>query len=255
MAERLPKTLFVDIETFPIVGKVWGIWQQNVIKTVRWSTICAFDAKWYGEKQHITKALPDYRGYKPGEVDDEKIVRELWELLNEADIVVAHNGDEFDIKVMNARFIKHGLPPPAPFKTVDTKKAAKLKFRFGSNRLNDLADYLGLGRKEQTGGFDLWEECLAGNMKAWAHMKKYNKQDVNLLEAVYVRMLPWMDKHPNVGLWMGGRDRCQNCGSLDIQYRGRAYAETRVYRRFQCNDCWKWNRSTKSIDKVQVTHG
>lgn len=245
-----PKTLFIDIETFPLVVNTWGLWQQNVINTLRWSTICACSWKWKDGKQ-TTKALPDYKGYKPGAVNDEKLVNELWELLDEADIVVAHNGDDFDIKKMNARFVKYGLTPPTPYKTVDTKKVAKRLFRFDSASLNNICSYLGIGKKMSTGGFELWEGCLAGDTKSWEKMKKYNAHDVRLLEEVYDRMLPWMNDHPNKGLWRP--NSCPKCGSDRLQSRGLARTITRNYRRFQCMDCGGWSRSTQSESKTLVT--
>lgn len=253
MPEQFPRTLFLDIETFSIVGNTWGMWQQNVIKVQRWSSLCAFSAKWEGGSQ-VTRALPDYRGYTPYSVDDRELVMELWGLLNEADIVSGHNVDEFDIKKVNARFVKHGLPPPAPYKTVDTKKVAKRHFKFDSNSLNNLCDFLGIGRKLKHTGFDMWEDCLAGDVKAWAMMKKYNAHDVVLQREVYLALRPWMDNHPNMNLWRPGA--CPKCGANKLQSRGIARTLTREYKRFQCTACGGWSRGTQTTGKILVTnHG
>src|SRR5881396_1107055 len=92
-----PKILFVDIETYPTTAFVWGAYDQNIIAVREYPIICSYSAKWQGEKA-VTRALPDCKGYKPGAADDSQLVKELWHLLNEADIVVAHNGRRFDIK-------------------------------------------------------------------------------------------------------------------------------------------------------------
>lgn len=245
-----PKLAYIDIETFSIVGNTWGMWQQNIIKVQRWSSMCAFSVKWEGGKQY-TKALPDYKGYKPFSVDDRQLVEDLWNVVNDADIISGHNIDEFDIKKMNARFVKHGLPPPAPYKTIDTRKAAKKYFKFDSNSLNNLCEFFGIGKKIKHTGFDMWEDCLSGDPKAWALMKKYNAHDVILQREVYLKFRPWMANHPNFGLW-SGRDTCPKCGSEDIQYRGYAYKQSLTYRRFQCNSCTGWCEGTKSIDRATL---
>lgn len=132
------KILFLDIETFPNIGFTWGKYQQDVIEFIEEGCVACFAAKWLGEET-FAKALPDYKGYKPKSYDDFHLVEDLWKLLNEADVIVAHKGDSFDIKIIYARFLVHNLLPPAPFKTVDTLKAVKKVARFNSNRLNDLS--------------------------------------------------------------------------------------------------------------------
>jgi uncharacterized protein YprB with RNaseH-like and TPR domain len=130
-----PKILFLDVETFPNIGYTWAKYQQDVIRFKQETCLATYSYKWLGEKEVYAKGLPDYKGYKGGSYDDTALVRNLWDVINEADIIVAHNGDAFDIKVIQARFIFHKLSPPRPFKTVDTKKATKRVARFNSNKL------------------------------------------------------------------------------------------------------------------------
>lgn len=238
-----PKVLILDLETFPNIAYVWGKYQQNVIAYKQEGCIASFTAKWLGESKIIFKGLPDYSGYKPYSYDDSKIVKDLWKLLNEADIVIAHNGDAFDIPVCHARFIKYGLKPPTPFKTIDTKKIAKAVARFNSNKLDDLGETLGLGKKIKT-DWSLWDGCIKGEAESWAKMKAYNIQDVILLEKVYLRFRPWATNHPNITAFIGGS--CPKCGSTNVEYRGYAKTTTRSYRRFQCKDCGGWGRVTMS---------
>lgn len=238
-----PRILFVDLETFPNIGFTWGRFDQNVIRFTQQSCICTFVAKWAGEKEIISKSLPDYEGYAPGSYDDKLLVSDLWKLFDEADIVVAHNGDSFDIKVALGRFILHGLLPPSPFKTVDTKKVVKEVARYNSNSLDDLCSLLGLGKKIRT-DFDLWEGCINGDMKCWKQMVKYNRMDVLLLEKLYYKLLPYAKTHPNLAFWTRGT--CPKCGGHNVQYRGVQRCITRQYQRFQCNDCGSWGRVAKS---------
>lgn len=241
--------LFLDIETSPNLAYVWGMWEQNVIEFEReWYVMC-FSAKWENG-EHITKGLPDYRGYKKGSEDDEKLVKELWHLLDKADMVVAHNGDQFDLKKINARFSFYNLTPPAPYKTVDTKKVAKRYFGFNSNKLDNLGEHLGLGRKVKHEGFELWKACMAGDSKAWRTMKLYNKQDVVLLEKIYNHFLPWISNHPNAGMFEEGT-RCPKCGGEKLQKRGFALNQTTRYQRVQCQDCGGWGRVGMNLQEIK----
>lgn len=206
--------------------------------------IATFAAKWL-DKPVFAKALPDYKGYKAGSYDDRKICEDLHKLLAEADVVVAHNGNSFDVKVINARFLFHKLPPPAPFKTVDTKLAVKKVARFNSHKLDDLGKLLGEGKKVKT-DFDLWLGCINGDKAAWAKMVKYNKQDVILLEKIYLRILPWISNHPNLTL-LDSRAACPKCGSPKVQKRGYAYSATRKYQRMQCTSCGGWHKSSQAV--------
>jgi uncharacterized protein YprB with RNaseH-like and TPR domain/predicted RNA-binding Zn-ribbon protein involved in translation (DUF1610 family) len=235
------KILFFDIETTPNVVYTWGRYEQDAIDVVDdWHLLC-FAYKWFGEKE--TFAMNG---------KEENMVKYLWQLFNEADVIVAHNGDQFDIKKVNALFIKYGMKPPAPYKTIDTKKVAKRYFRFDSNKLDDLGRYLGLGRKMQTGGFELWKGCMDGDKKAWKIMLDYNKQDVILLEKVYLKMRSWITNHPNLNLFNNEDHVCPNCGSNKIQKRGFSVSRTGKYQRHACQDCGAWSIGEKVGETVRI---
>lgn len=233
----MSKVLIYDIETAPIIGTVWGKYEQNLIWSVQdWYMLC-FAYKWLGEKKTHVIAQPDFRGYKAGSADDYKVVEKLWQLFNEADIVVAHNGDSFDQKKSQARMILLGFDPPAPYQQVDTKKVAKRYFNFTSNKLDDLGEYFKVGKKHKTDA-DLWRGCMAGDKKSWDYMKKYNVQDVILLEKIYLKMLPWHTTHPNMANIEGRPDICPRC-SASKGFLAQGFRLTKVarYRRWQCKSC------------------
>lgn len=229
----------------------WQPWEARALRVVENTSVCAWSAKWLDGKQ-VTKTLADYKGYKPHSRDDKKLLSDLWTLLDEADVVVAHNGDRFDVKKLNYRFIIHGLGIPSPYKTVDTLKEIKRVASFDSNRLNELCRQTGIGEKVRTGGADLWFDCLEGDRKAWARMKKYNAHDVVLLEEWYLTLRPWMKQHPNHGAYTGIAS-CPKCGSTKIQRRGKSRAATRTYDRYQCQSCGSWSQSTESIPEERAT--
>ena len=234
------KVLLFDIEIAPIVGYTWGLWEQNVIDTKEEWYMLTFSYKWLGEKKTHVRALPDYKTYKKDKKNDKELVSELWRLFDEADVVIAHNGDAFDIKKANIRFIKHALCPPSPFKSIDTKKVAKTCFKFDSNKLDNLGKYLGVGEKLDTGGFELWLGCMSGDKKSWKLMCDYNKQDVILLEKVYLALRPWMKNHPNLSVLDNKPHNCPNCTSSHVTHRGYGMNTKSKYERLQCQTCGAW---------------
>jgi hypothetical protein len=250
--QAAPKILFIDIETFPQLAYVWGNYEQNVLAVKKHSIICAFSAKWLNGPQ-ITKTLPDYKGYNPENWDDRKLVADLWALLDEANIATAQNGDEFDFKKINTRIAKHKLGPPSPYQTIDTLKIARKVFGFPSNKLDDLAEYLGIGRKLSTGGFSLWLGCMAGDKGAWRRMRRYNAHDVRLLHDIYLEFLPWINNHPNHALYTG-KNGCPKCGSDKLQSRGLRRNATTAVRQFQCMSCHGWCRETNAAFRVSLTN-
>src|SRR5712664_1179773 len=192
------KILFLDIETAPSLGWVWGKWQQNVIDFKKDWYMLSFAYKWANEDQIHVKGLIDYPGYKRHTENDKALAKDLWKLLDEADIIIAQNGDAFDIPKINTRFLIHGLQPPSPYKTVDTLKIARKAFAFDSNKLDDIGHYLKIGRKLPHTGFHLWKGCMSGDPESWKTMKEYNAHDIDLLEQLYYKVRAWDKQHPQV---------------------------------------------------------
>jgi hypothetical protein len=231
------RILLLDLETAPNLGFVWGIWEQNVIDVKKSWYLLSFAAKWTNERKTHVRCLPDYPRFKSHKEDDKHLIADLWELLNEADIVVAHNGDRFDIRKANARFVAHGLPPPSPYKSVDTLKIARKHFKFDSNRLDDLGKYLGVGRKIPHTGKHLWLGCMNGDKKSWKTMRRYNTQDVTLLERVYLKLRPWTTTHPNLTFFSRRPEECPVCESGAINNTGFSYTRTGKRQRATCKSC------------------
>lgn len=238
-----PKILFFDIETAPILGYAWQMWDTDLMGLKNNFYILSFAFKWNGDKKIQTVALPDFSLYQKNKEDDRMLVAALWALINEADILVAHNGDKFDIKKSNARFLFHKLAPPAPYKTVDTLKVAKRYFKFDSNKLDSLCKELGIGSKLPHTGAHLWFGCMSGDEKSWTIMRKYNAHDVFLLEEVYLRLRPWMTNHPNVNVYDEIAGACPTCGGKKLQKRGFSVTGLGKKQRYQCS-CGAWSHGS-----------
>jgi len=241
-----PAMLFLDIETAPDVVWTWGLWQANAIAVKEHWYVLSFAAKWRGDDTLMVNGLDDYKGYKGGKSTELKLLNDVWTLLDEADIVVAHNGRDFDVKKLNARFIEYGFAPPSPYKVVDTKSDLAGVAKYSSNKLDWLMKQFKIGAKMPHEGFDLWQGCMDGDKKAWKTMKAYNAHDVVLLEALYNKISSWIPQ-PNAGLYED-RPTCPNpgCDGGPLIKRGLARAITRVYQRYQCDTCGTWSRSVKS---------
>lgn len=247
------KILLVDIETAPKRAYVWGLWKQNIAPSqlisdwfmLTWSAKWYHDDTVYGERLSASEVMEEYDG---------RILQTLHTMMDEADVVIGHNGDKFDIPSINTRFVLNGYQPPSPYRTVDTLKVAKKHFNFSSNRLDYLGEMLGVGRKIDTGGFSLWERCLKGEVEALEDMLTYNKQDVILLQDVYDKLLPYCSVHPSHGATQSHHS-CPKCGSESVQKRGYSYTNTSRYQRYQCTDCGSWSRGRANLrDKESMTN-
>ena len=195
-----PKVLLIDIETSPILGAVWGLFNNNLsLNQIEkdWY-ILSFAAKWLDEDEVFYK---DKRDTWDNE-DDLELLEDIHKLLSEADWVIAQNGVKFDVKKINARFVLNGMKPPSSYKVIDTMLIAKECFGFTSNKLEYMTDKLCKKYKKlkhvKFAGFDLWKQCLKGNPEAWDEMELYNKYDILSLEELFWVLQPWSRKLPNV---------------------------------------------------------
>lgn len=239
------KILVYDIETSPNTCYTWGLWRQDIyLNQVKefGSTLC-WAAKWYGEKEMMFSSI-----HRDGK---EKMLHQIYRLIDEADVVIHYNGTKFDMPILNQEFLSLSLAPPSPVIQIDLLKVVRKRFRFPSNKMDYVAKYLKLGWKLEHKGMQLWLDCMDGDKLAWKVMEEYNKKDVILTEKIYKHLLPWIPNHPNYGLFQQGQDDrpvCPNCGSNSVQKRGLSYTSTLTYQRYRCNGCGTWskNRYTNS---------
>lgn len=241
------KILLFDIETSPLKVYSWGLWNQNIQHTnilQDWK-ILTFSAKWlFSDETTSFRLSPEeLRNF-----DDSRIAKELWKLLDEADIVIGHNSNKFDIRKANQKFLEHKLPPPTSYHSIDTLYHARKRFAFSSNRLDYLGAFLGFGGKIET-SFGMWNKVMDGDYEALIEMDDYCKRDVQLLEDVYLTMRSYIQPHPNVGLFVTANSEiCPSCGSTNLSNTHKDYTTTvNVYETYRCNDCQSLSRSRKPI--------
>lgn len=237
------KILTFDVETSPVEAYVWGLWDQNIpvdfIKT-DW-TIFSWAAKWLGKREVMYQ---DTGGRGTGKVrDDKPILKDLRDLLDQADVVVAQNGKKFDVKKVNARLLQHGFAPPSPYRVVDTLLSARRYFAFTSQKLAWTSQLLTDTPKDEHKkypGFELWKACLLDDPGAWREMQKYNKRDVRATEKVYLKLRPWLENHPNLGVYLeSDKPLCPKCGSDRVMGHKKRYSAKQqgMYTQYQCKNC------------------
>lgn len=248
------RVLILDIETAPLRSYTWGLWKQDIAPgqiIYDWFML-TWSAKWLFENEIFSDRLTSKEALIQ---DDKRISKTIWVLLDEADIVIAHNANQFDIKRLNTRFLINGLNSPMPYQTIDTLEHAKKRFKISSNRLDYINKILGLGRKIDTGGFELWDRCIQGDAKALKKMEEYNREDVKILEETYLRIRSWIKPHPNIGLFVEDDvTSCPSCGGNHITFSNKPYATTaNFYDLFRCDDCGSIGRSKKCIPNKSMT--
>jgi hypothetical protein len=235
------RVLFFDLETSPAIANVWRAKTEYVPMDMMLAEpfIINWGAKW-GHQTRVISGL-----VTPEEArarDDSRIVADLADIIRQADAVVAHNGSRFDLPVFNGRLIKYGLEPLGPVRMIDTLTLSRNAFGLVYHKLDYLGEYLGLGRKIKT-DIDLWKGCVAGDQAALNQMKRYNRQDVLLLEKVFEAMKPYVKYLPR--LFDAAREEervCPFCGSEDLMARGFYRTQASTFAKLQCNKCARYSR-------------
>jgi hypothetical protein len=247
------KVLLIDIETSPVVAAVWKLKTEYVqpemiihdIHIISWA------GKWLFEPEVFGDVLT------PEEVlnrDDRRICNNLWDILDQADIVIAHNGDRFDIPMINARFLInriHNGFPPSPYISIDTLSVAKKNFKFTANKLEYINKILGLTTKIET-KMTLWTGCMEGKPESLFQMHVYNKNDVSILEEHYVIVRPWIKSHPNLGFYVESDNLiCPTCGCDELTECGTYSTIVNQYVAYRCPKCGAIGRSRKSSTSIE----
>jgi len=241
------RRLFWDVETSPNVMFSWRAGYKinlNVENIIQERAIICICWKWEGQKK--VESLAWDHG------DDRELIEKFSVVMQEADELVAHNGDNFDMKWFNGRHLMHGLPPVPRAKTVDTLKIARKRFYLNSNRL----DYLGkilIGEGKIKTEFGLWKKIVLENdSKAMNDMVRYCKKDVVLLERVYERLRSYEEPTAHAAVVVSGnpmhRWKCGHCGSGNVQTsKTKTTAKGMVQYQMRCNDCGRYYTIAKNV--------
>lgn len=232
------KRLFFDIETSYCIGWFWrptfktNITYDQVIHDAAIICIC-----WKWEGSNKTNHLEWDKG------DDKKMILKFLEVINEADEVIGHNGDRFDIPNFRTRCLLHGVKSMPEIKSIDTLKIARNKFKFKSNRLDNIGKELGFGGKKDTGGIELWHDIIQrGSKKSMKLMVDYCKRDVELLEKVFLKLEGFQKPKTHVGRFMGeDKCSCPYCASEKTHFNKTVISASGGSKvGMHCQDCGKY---------------
>jgi len=241
MAE--PKCLFFDIES------------TNLNAT--FGTILCIGYHWLGEPDETVK-IPTLMDFVPKkqrkgfgwQLDDKGLVEHFAKVYDWADFTVGHYSSRFDIKMIQAKLIKYGLPPLGPKRHIDTWEIARRNFKLHSNRLGVLADFLGVEHSKNPITWDDWRHAALGSEEGLARVVEHCRLDVLVLRDVYVRLRPWSRQEPSRRLFMkDDPEACIRCGSLHVIRKGFKVTTTQRYQQYQCQDCGSWQRD-KHLDRA-----
>lgn len=229
------KVLILDIETSYCTMAVFkpgynlNITPNQILEE---SKIIMISYKWLGDKK-VNRLVWDKKQC------DKKLLKEFSKVYNEADLAVAHNLMRFDLPWINARLIYHSLPPLQEIPVEDTLQICRRKFRFNSNKLDYVGQYLKVGQKLAHQGLQLWIDVVTNNdKKALAHMGKYCDQDVLLLERVYKKLLPYYTPRIDVlGVSALSCLRCATKMTTNGKYKLASGGEKRKLRCLNCGSC------------------
>lgn len=232
MKNNEPKILFADIETSPNEGLFWSPGKQFVghNQITRERQIICISWKWLGkDKVHHIDWGKDS--------DDGKVLEKFMPEIEQADMVVAQNGDRFDWPWIRGRLLYHGMRPMVKVKQFDTLKASRKAFRLNSHSLDYVAKFIGREGKIKV-GYDLWKRLMATNTaKDRRTMVEYCDQDILELEAVYLAIAPHSDNNLNLSIYHEDNRICPVCGGNLHKHDTRFFTNAGKKQRYRCQDC------------------
>ena len=250
LLNKKPKILFYDIETSLAKSYHFQQWKVNLSQKQKIQESHLLSHAWaWGDGEVVGSVLTPEESINH---DPERLVLECWALLDNCDVLVAHNGKRFDVRKVNSYFLQYGLPPPSPYRVIDTLLIAKRKFALPFNSLAYLAEFLNVEKKVETGGIDLWIDCDRGIEDALIKMKTYCMGDITTLRSVYKHLIGWSNDGVNLSLYSDHSKVCPHCTSNDIGLLSGKYAYTssRKYQAYRCNSCGSVLRSSVGDSSV-----
>lgn len=249
-----PNVILFDTETSNMIVATFSLYPESIGHhdiIEDWYMFCVAYKKLGEKKIHSVALTDDPKRFKKDQRDDFYVVKTMADIIKDADVIVGHNLKNFDVKKLNTRLIKHGLPPLPKIPVVDTLKEARKIAKFSSNRLDYLGEFFGFGGKVKTSP-ELWMRALHGDVLAIEEMAKYCKGDVDLLEKIYLKLLPYIETHPHIGV-LSGEERfsCNKCGSTKlIRHKERPTATGLMKIQCQCQKCGSYSTFSEKLTQV-----
>ena len=245
------KIAIIDVETLPHVAYTWGVWEQNISpnQLIQQGCLLSWGYKELNSSEDKGEILTSREAI---DRNPKRIITDLWKLLSKTDIVIGHNYQDFDRKVINTAFLLNGLPP-LKYKIVDTLKIVRENFSLPSNKMAAINDTLGIRNKISNEGFELWRKCSNGDVESLKTMLEYNVGDLYASEELYYRVRSFASNHPNLALYNDITEKqCPVCASTDLKVEG-LYPPTAKsrYESVRCTKCGSLSRLNTNLISAQ----
>lgn len=246
--ERIPGRVRTWHRGFTIEGDVWDL---NALKDItrrrihaddmiEWPrTICAA-WKWYDSSDVEFAAEWEVGGY-------DGFMRQVWEVFNDADLIIGHNADRFDARHLMGGWAEMGLPAPSPYKVIDTLKIARGTFAYESNTLDALNKRLGIDAKTDKYDVKVARAAVNGDKNAQEALSAYNRGDIIASEALFDRLRPFAKGIPHLGMWTDDELACPSCGSTMTATGKTVHANVQKYEHLRCDNCGAHARGTARL--------
>lgn len=243
------KVLLFDIECSIPKVYTYGLHDQNIsiANVIEHPRMIAFTAKWLGQKKVF--AFSEFHQSR------REMLEAIHTLMDEADVVVGWNSRGFDVKWVNSEFLVEKMTPPSPFKQLDLMQETKRNARFLSNKLDYISERLLGDNKIDYNMARMWIKVDNPNTsekdrkREWDAMIRYAKKDTVLLEPLFNELRPWLKMPHPVSQ---GDDKCRNCGSEDLERRGRTATLNGTYQQYRCKPCGAWSRGSARISSTNL---
>lgn len=248
------KVLFLDLETSASIVAAFSMFKHfsTPDHIIQFPYVLSYAYNWLHDDVNEIhgKKLDDYNTFEVDHKSDYELILDLWKLVDEADIIVAHN-ESYDVGYFTQRFAYYGLPQPSPFRVVCTLKGLKKAMTLPANSLDYSTRYFGIEfNKVKHEGISLWIKCMDGDRQALRSMLDYNLGDIPTLRELYLKIRAFIPNHPNIALYGLNEDiECSVCGSNDLTEIEDKFAFTNLskFPCFRCEDCGTVKRGSESI--------
>ena len=253
------RVVTLDIERIPGRHSTWHrgqtitgpFWDLNEIKAWTGKRIHADDVKewprticaawkWYDQADVEFAAEWEVGGY-------DGFMRAVWDVFNDADLIIGHNADRFDARHLMGGWAEMGLPAPSPYKVIDTLKIARASFAYESNTLDALNKRLGIDAKTDKYDARIARAAVNGDKEAQGVLRSYNMGDITASEALFDRLRPFAKGIPHLGMWSDDELACPSCGTTMTATGKTVHANIQRYEHLHCPNCGSHARGTARL--------
>lgn len=162
--------------------------------------LCAVVKAYAPDERRVFRA-DEYEPWRQGKrSNDAPLLRDILSYIEDIDVLVAHNGVNFDLPFIRTRAIVHGLPAVNFQKIIDPVKLARQHFRFPGNSLQSISNVIGTHAQKTPLKPETWQRAaLDGDGSAMEEIVEHCIEDVEVLEEVCWKIRGYVRQIDNYG--------------------------------------------------------